>query len=53
MKVLKFGGKSLAGGAPINNVIDIIFREQKDGDVAVVVSAMGASTDQLFVLIEV
>ncbi|MDH5475772.1 MAG: bifunctional aspartate kinase/homoserine dehydrogenase I [Cyclobacteriaceae bacterium] len=52
MRVLKFGGKSLKKGIPITNVIDIIIEEHKYGSLAVVVSAIGSSTDQLTHLYE-
>lgn len=52
MRVLKFGGKSLKKGIPITNVIDIITEEHKYGSLAVVVSAIGSSTDQLTHLYE-
>lgn len=52
MKVLKFGGKSLKKGKPINNVIDIVAEEYKHVQLAVVVSAIGSSTDQLIQLYE-
>jgi len=45
MKVLKFGGKSLANEQALNSVIDIIKQEQKP--VTVVLSARGATTDLL------
>ncbi|MCX2679466.1 bifunctional aspartate kinase/homoserine dehydrogenase I [Galbibacter sp. EGI 63066] len=48
MKVLKFGGKSLANGKGINNVVDIITKKVKDGErIAVVVSARNNATDEL------
>ncbi|PRX99273.1 aspartate kinase [Pontibacter ummariensis] len=47
MKVLKFGGKSLSNGAPIESAVDIIKREAQTGAIAVVVSARGRSTDML------
>ena len=47
MKVLKFGGKSLSNGGPLERAIDII-KEEADADaIAVVVSARGQSTDLL------
>ncbi len=52
MKILKFGGKSLANGQPLNNVLEIIGRQQADGPLAVVVSARGATTDRLLQLYE-
>ncbi len=52
MKILKFGGKSLANGAGINQVIQIIasryFNEEK---VAVVVSARGNATNELLAIL--
>lgn len=47
MKILKFGGKSLANGAPLKNVIDIITESSKSEKIAVVVSARGNDTDKL------
>ncbi len=44
MKILKFGGKSLAPGEPLENAINIIKQEQKP---VLVVSAIGDSTDRL------
>lgn len=45
MKVLKFGGKSLDQG--LDRVIDIIKNKKQEGDIAVVVSAIGNTTDTL------
>ncbi|MFD3000124.1 bifunctional aspartate kinase/homoserine dehydrogenase I [Pontibacter toksunensis] len=50
MKVLKFGGKSLSNGGPIESVINIIKKEASAGEIAVVVSARGQSTDMLLEL---
>ncbi|WP_282123011.1 bifunctional aspartate kinase/homoserine dehydrogenase I [Algibacter mikhailovii] len=48
MKVLKFGGKSLANGKGIETVLSIIENKVKDGDrITVVVSARGTATDDL------
>jgi aspartate kinase len=47
MKVLKFGGKSLSNGGPIESVINIIKKEASADAIAVVVSARGQSTDML------
>ncbi|MBU3821318.1 bifunctional aspartate kinase/homoserine dehydrogenase I [Flavobacteriaceae bacterium XHP0103] len=48
MKVLKFGGKSLANGKGLNTVISIIENKIKNGErITVVVSARGAATDDL------
>ncbi|MBP9792552.1 MAG: bifunctional aspartate kinase/homoserine dehydrogenase I [Flavobacterium sp.] len=53
MKILKFGGKSLANGAGINQVINIIAKKYFDGEkIAVVVSARGNATDQLLDILE-
>ena len=52
MKVLKFGGKSLSSGLPLKNTIEIIKAEHQEGDVSVVVSALGNSTDRLIDLYE-
>ena len=52
MKILKFGGSSLADGGRIRSAARIVTR-QLDGrpqDGAVVVSAIGGSTDRLFAL---
>jgi bifunctional aspartokinase / homoserine dehydrogenase 1 len=46
-RVLKFGGTSLESPERIMQVIDIIERESRLGCVAVVVSAMGHTTDHL------
>lgn len=47
MKVLKFGGSSVANAATIENVIEIINEQSKDQPLYVVVSAMGGITDLL------
>ena len=47
MKVLKFGGSSLANGEPLNSVISIIKRANEEETPIVVVSARGKATDQL------
>ncbi|NDP25970.1 MAG: bifunctional aspartate kinase/homoserine dehydrogenase I [Flavobacterium sp.] len=48
MKILKFGGKSLANGEGINKVLDIITdKKSKNENIAVVVSARGNATDEL------
>ncbi len=48
MKVLKFGGKSLANGKGITNVIDIIAsKTEAKEQITVVVSARGSATDSL------
>ncbi|GLB49041.1 bifunctional aspartate kinase/homoserine dehydrogenase I [Neptunitalea lumnitzerae] len=48
MKVLKFGGKSLANGEGLENTLDIISEKVKAKErIAVVVSARGKATDQL------
>lgn len=53
MKVLKFGGKSLANGKGIQNVISIIKNKVAQGEtITVVLSARGKSTDQLESILE-
>ena len=53
MKVLKFGGKSLANGAGLKNAIDIIVNKVESGEnITVVASARGNSTDQLENILE-
>ncbi|HET8736555.1 MAG TPA: bifunctional aspartate kinase/homoserine dehydrogenase I [Pricia sp.] len=53
IKILKFGGKSLANGEGIERVLDIITTRAKAGEnIAVVVSARGKSTDQLELLLD-
>lgn len=53
MKVLKFGGKSLANGAGIQSVIDILQKKKNNKEeIVVVVSARGNATADLFELLE-
>ncbi|MFD2099359.1 bifunctional aspartate kinase/homoserine dehydrogenase I [Flagellimonas iocasae] len=48
IKILKFGGKSLANGEGIERVLKIIGKRAKDNEhFAVIVSARGKATDQL------
>ncbi len=48
MKVLKFGGKSLANGDGLNKVISIIENKVNNGErITAVVSARGQATDEL------
>ncbi len=47
MKVLKFGGSSVASSENINKVINIVKESSKKNKVAVVVSALGGVTDLL------
>ncbi|WP_456312926.1 bifunctional aspartate kinase/homoserine dehydrogenase I [Pseudomonas shirazensis] len=48
MKILKFGGKSLANGEGLNKVVSIISDKVNQGEkIAVVVSARGNATDEL------
>jgi aspartokinase/homoserine dehydrogenase 1 len=47
MKVLKFGGSSVANSENIKKVLAIVEQESKNQKVAVVVSAFGKTTDQL------
>lgn len=52
MKVVKFGGKSLASGQAFDNVINIIKNKAKEDKIAVVVSAIGDTTDTLENILE-
>lgn len=53
MKVLKFGGKSLANGEGLKRVISIIEAKVKvEDNITVVVSARGNATDELEVILE-
>ncbi len=53
MKVLKFGGRSLANGEGLERVIDIISNKAaEDDNFAVVLSARGNSTDKLETILE-
>lgn len=53
MKVLKFGGKSLANGTGLNRVVSIIEEKvQAKEKIAVVVSARGSATDDLESILE-
>jgi len=47
MKVLKFGGSSVASSENIKNVIEIIREKSANTKIFVVVSAFGGTTDQL------
>jgi len=47
VKVLKFGGTSVANAEHITKVIDIVKNESQKDKIAVVVSAFGGITDQL------
>lgn len=50
MKILKFGGKSLANGNGIAKVLNII--SQKNEPIVIVVSARGNATDNLIKIVE-
>lgn len=53
IKVLKFGGKSLANGEGLNQVLSIVENKVKQGDrLALVVSARGSATDELENILE-
>lgn len=52
MKILKFGGKSLASGQAFDNVINIITDKANQGHIAIVVSAIGDTTDTLENILE-
>lgn len=46
-RVLKFGGSSLASPDRLDRVVELVRTERREGPVALVVSAMGPSTDWL------
>ncbi len=53
IKILKFGGKSLANGEGIKNVLKIISeRAKKNENFAVVLSARGKATDELEAMLD-
>ena len=53
MKVIKFGGKSLANGKGIENAIEIILGKYKNNEkITVVASARGNTTDAIEALLE-
>jgi len=52
MKVLKFGGSSIATPERLAVVLDLIRQAEKETQIAVVVSAFGGVTDQLIKIIE-
>ncbi|WP_418001099.1 bifunctional aspartate kinase/homoserine dehydrogenase I [Lutibacter profundi] len=53
MKVIKFGGKSLANGIGLNNTLAIIKNKINEGEnITVVVSARGKTTDYLEAILE-
>ena len=53
MKVLKFGGKSLANGDGLNRVISIIENKVNNGErISAVVSARGHATDELEAILD-
>ena len=53
MKVLKFGGKSLANGDGLNKVISIIENKVNNGErISAVVSARGQATDELEAILD-
>ncbi len=46
-RVLKFGGSSLGNPAALARALDLVAQELEEGSVALVVSAMGDTTDEL------
>ncbi|NQT61916.1 MAG: aspartate kinase [Candidatus Marinimicrobia bacterium] len=52
MKILKFGGTSIATPERLTAVLNLINEAENDGQIAVVVSAFGGVTDQLIRMIE-
>lgn len=54
MKIIKFGGKSLANGKGLDTVLNIISEKNSNNEnIVVVVSARGNTTDQLEELLEI
>lgn len=51
MRVFKFGGASVSSAEKVRNVADII-RQQKEGNLLIVVSAMGKTTNALEKVVE-
>lgn len=53
LKVLKFGGKSLANGEGLGRVLDIVARKVNEGEnIAVILSARGKATDRIEELLD-
>jgi bifunctional aspartokinase / homoserine dehydrogenase 1 len=52
MKVLKFGGSSIATPERLGNVLKLIKQAEAESPIAVVVSAFGGVTDQLIGMIK-
>lgn len=53
MKILKFGGKSLANGKGLETVLEIVEQKINKGEhIALVVSARGNATDDLLAILE-
>ncbi len=53
IKVVKFGGKSLANGAGVDAVVSILEQKVNNGEpIAVVLSARGGATDELEAILE-
>jgi len=53
LKILKFGGKSLANGNGLDTVLNIIKTKVENGErIAVVLSARGGATDELEAILE-
>lgn len=52
MKVLKFGGKSLASDPSFSNILKIVESRKTESNIAIVVSAIGDTTDILEEILE-
>ena len=53
LKIVKFGGKSLANGEGIDTVVKILEEKVRNGErIAVVLSARGGATDELEIILE-
>jgi len=53
LRVMKFGGSSLATPDRLARVLDLVHREAQDARIALVVSAMGDTTDQLIEAVQI
>jgi aspartokinase/homoserine dehydrogenase 1 len=52
LKIIKFGGKSLANGKGLERVIELIEAKSSKEQIGIVLSARGNTTDQLETLLE-
>ena len=52
LKILKFGGSSIADVKRIKNVAAIIQQQRQDSELAIIISALGGVTNRLIILAE-